>query len=209
MTRNDYYAQYTVTLQELIEREKVEVFNFDYTSNYKEDLERRFINKYYFREIAYETYSMWHFKFKERWVNRINHYNTLFEKYKDIDPLLDYQEVREYVSKEIALNNEGSKGSMSGKGTGTSKDVQRDTPITAYDNNDYVSFVGSTENSNNSEQSSEVEVSKDSNKDITDTETKTIMNENVLKRLNAFVKDYVDIQERFINEFVDLFMLIY
>lgn len=209
MLRNDYYSEYTISLQELIESQEINIFDFHYESEFKEELERRFIERYYFREIGYETYSMWHYKFKERWVNRINHYSKLFEQYKDIDPLLDYKEVRTYVENELSKGSENSVGSMSGTGSTTGKDTQRDTPITAYEDSDYVSFVADNSSESESSQSSDVTSVKDNDKNVEVEETKTILNEGQLKRLNEFVDKFKDLQERFINEFVDLFMLIY
>lgn len=211
------FANYTITLQELDEQGAV-IFDFDYdTVIPKEELERRFLNKYYFREIGYETFTMWKFKFKEQWVNRLKHYNVLFDKYKDIDPLTDFKRVKEYLEHELRDEDEKSTGSSTGTGSNTSNTVskqrQKDTPITAYDDSDYVSFIADDNSDSTSDSesttSSEADILKNVNKNIEGSETETIMSENELKRLNEFVNTYIDLVDRFISEFHNLFMGIY
>lgn len=205
----DYYAKYTMTLQELIEVEEVDIFNFPYTSQHKEELEKRFIERYYFREIGYETYSMWHFKLKEKWLRMINHYEKLFENYKDIDPLLDYNEVRNYIENELNNTKEDITGNMTGTASGTSTQKQKDTPISSFDDSDFVSFIGEDKNDNTTTQESIANSLKDVDRNLKGSENKKIMTENQLKRLNEYINKYIDILDRFIGEFNNLFMGIF
>lgn len=218
MDYNNYeFANYTITIKDLIEN-GANIFNFGYAVNVdSKELERRFINKYYFREIGYETYSMWHFKFKEQWINRIKHYNLIFDKYKDIDPLLDYKEVTEYISNELSKNKENTKGTSDNQSTGDtdskSNQKQKDTPITAYDDSDFVSFIADDTNKTistaSATSSSEVDMLRDIVKDMNSNSVKTIMSDSQLKRLNDYVNGYMDVMERFVSEFNNLFMNIY
>lgn len=203
---NNYHANYTVSIQELIESEEKNIFNFPYDSLHKEELEKRFIDKYYFKEIGYETYTMWHYKFKERWLRRIKHYQSLFAKYVDIDPLLDYNEVREYLEDELNNTKEDIVGSNTGSASGTSEVKQKDTPITAYDDSDYISFKGNDSSESTSENSSTANSLKDIIRNMNGKESKKIMTANQLVRLNEYVNGYMDILDRFLNEFIDLFI---
>lgn len=217
MLNNYNYANYTISLKELVEN-GADIFNFEYTTNEsKEELERRFLNKYWFKEIGYETYSMWHFKFKEQWLNRLKHYNQLFDNYKDIDPLLDYERITNYIGNELSKNKEDTKGESTGvgssTGSATNKQVQKDTPIGRYDESDYVSYVGDDKSDNTSSTESEsktiTELLKDLQRDMTHEETEKIMTGSMLKRLNHYINNYVDLIERFLNEFNNLFMRIF
>lgn len=209
-----YYSEYTITLQELIEKEGVDIFDFDEDVNIPdsvnyEELKSRFINKYYMREIGFETYSMWKFKFKEMWKNRISFYGQIFDKYRNIDPRLDYSRtLEELLDKDIDFK-EDSKAKIIGVAKGNSVSLERNTPLTAYDESDYISFKGNGETDSNTNQDSEADTGRKTKENNVRKTTIKDLTQNELEALNKYVNGLIDIVERFLNEFIVLFMRIY
>lgn len=72
-------AKYTMELNEVINLTNIFDFKYEiYAPDKKQDLETKFINHYYFREIGVETIGRFKFKLKERWLLIIEKYNKLW-----------------------------------------------------------------------------------------------------------------------------------
>ena len=88
------YAKYTMTLDELINEQGVELFDFTYSlpdfvdKNFLEEL---FVRKYFFREIGSETINRWKIQLENHWKQLCYTYSDLFEifekKYLENDVL--------------------------------------------------------------------------------------------------------------------------
>ena len=148
-------ARYTIDVYTLLKDNNFKVFNFDYDfytddPNIKQAFETKFIDRYMFHEIGFET----PFRFKHYLKERLNsiapYYKQLYEtelKSKDIEFLLN-KDLKETFIREIELE----------------KNATNDTTMSTT--NDTTS--SSTENSNNSLTSNTIE-----NNDITGNETKS------------------------------------
>ena len=94
-------AQYTVELRELIEN-GVDIFSFNYPiydENHREELEKKIINHYYFREIGFET------------VGRFKHYlsmtmNEIMPKYNRIYKAYAEKEIEIFANMKTDANEE-------------------------------------------------------------------------------------------------------
>lgn len=148
-------ARYTIDVYTLLKDNNFKVFNFDYDfytddPNIKQTFETKFIDRYMFNEIGFETVSRFKHYLKERLNSIAPYYKQLYEtelKSKDIEFLLN-KDLKETFIREIELE----------------KNATNDTTMSTT--NDTTS--SSTENSNNSLTSNTIE-----NNDITGNETKS------------------------------------
>lgn len=148
-------ARYTIDVYTLLKDNNFKVFNFDYDfytddPNIKQAFETKFIDRYMFNEIGFETVARFKHYLKERLNSIAPYYKQLYEtelKSKDIEFLLN-KDLKETFIREIELE----------------KNATNDTTMSTT--NDTTS--SSTENSNNSLTSNTIE-----NNDITGNETKS------------------------------------
>ncbi len=121
---------YTVTLQEIIEEYEIDIFNFEYELSSvldKTELEQAFIDKFYLRDIAHETVSIWLFRFKILWNRRIKFYNEIFEKFYEhtFEPLVTKKvtetETIEKGGSELTTKDETEDVTTSGSETETTE----------------------------------------------------------------------------------------
>ena len=148
-------ARYTIDVYTLLKDNKFKVFNFDYDfytddPNIKQAFETKFIDRYMFNEIGFETVSRFKHYLKERLNSIAPYYKQLYEtelKSKDIEFLLN-KDLKETFIREIELE----------------KNATNDTTMTTT--NDTTS--SSNESSNNSLTSNSIE-----NNDTTGNETKS------------------------------------
>lgn len=110
--------------ENVIETARLKIFNFDYEmydTAHKPEFERKFLNRYYFREIAYETYGQWHFKLRELLRRVMPQFNEL---YKTVD--FEYNPINDV---DVTYRHETVRDdARNRKGNGTTKtDVTRDT----------------------------------------------------------------------------------
>ena len=148
-------ARYTIDVYTLLKDNNFKVFNFDYDfytddPNIKQAFETKFIDRYMFNEIGFETVSRFKHYLKERLNSIAPYYKQLYEtelKSKDIEFLLN-KDLKETFIREIELE----------------KNATNDTTMTTT--NDTTS--SSNESSNNSLTSNSIE-----NNDTTGNETKS------------------------------------
>ena len=148
-------ARYTIDVYTLLKDNNFKVFNFDYDfytddPNIKQAFETKFIDRYMFHEIGFETVSRFKHYLKERLNSIAPYYKQLYEtelKSKDIEFLLN-KDLKETFIREIEVE----------------KNATNDTTIS--NTNDTTST--STENTNNSLTSNTIE-----NNDTTGNETKS------------------------------------
>lgn len=206
-------ANYTMTIQEMIEDENIDLFDFDYELSpllQKEYLEKRFINKYYFREICYETVSMWKFKFEEEWKNKLRVYNKIFnleKELKDINPLTDFTEDEIETIKRVVVSDEDFSSVGSSTMRGDEKLTTKDTPLSEYDTSNYVSGIST----NKTEQDAQTDIRniKSGGEDEDVERIKTIIQKGSFEKIQKYISSLKDYVEEFISSFSDMFMGIY
>ena len=206
-------ANYTMTIQEMIEEEGIDLFDFEYELTPvvdKEYLEKRFINKYYFREICYETISMWKFRFEDEWKNKLRRYNKIFElehELKDIDPLTDFTEDEIETIKRIVANDEDFSSVGTSSMTGNEKLTTKDTPLSAYDESSYVSGIST--NKTEQEALTDIRNVKSGKEDEDVERIKTLTQKGSYEKIQKYISTLKDYIEDFISSFSDMFMGIY
>lgn len=131
-------AKYTAELRTIINNE-YEIFDFDYTRTAEskaiisdEDLEKGFIEHFYFREVGFETLERFKVRLKNLWLESIGNFDKLLVAY----------------DKPINVK------SNSGLET---KSVFEDTPLDKLGNNDYATNI-TTSNSSGYTGLSEIEL---------------------------------------------------
>ena len=106
-------AKYTIDVYTLLKDNKFKVFNFDYdfytdNSNIKQAFETKFIDRYMFHEIGFETVARFKHYLKERLNSLAPYYKQLYEtelKSKNIQFLLNKDLTETF---ERVIENEGS-----------------------------------------------------------------------------------------------------
>lgn len=121
-------AQYTMTLQEIIENE-VDIFDFDYpfySETYRKKFQEHFIEYFYFDEIGQETVA----RFKQRLKVKFNlimpYWNKIFIADALEQRILDNYDVTETYSRDIVNNTNATN-------TNENKNLASDTPVTKVD----------------------------------------------------------------------------
>ena len=89
-------AKYTATIKTLLDA-GIELFDFDYTlssSRTKQAIEQQFKDHYYLKEIGAETVERFKHYLKVRWLEALETYNALWDKYDihAICPTTEYNE---------------------------------------------------------------------------------------------------------------------
>ena len=196
-------ARYTIDVYTLLKDNNFKVFNFDYDfytddPNIKQAFETKFIDRYMFNEIGFETVSRFKHYLKERLNSIAPYYKQLYEtelKSKDIEFLLN-KDLKETFIREIELeknatnyttmsttndttssSNENSNNNVttslneSDKNNTTSSSTETINNNTTSSSNETINnntTSSSNENSNNSLTSNTIE-----NNDTTGNETKS------------------------------------
>lgn len=134
------YSENPVNLNDLIDKAKVHIFDFDYSikAEAKTDFETMFIRHFLNRRIGYETYSMWKNYLITKLYEIIPKYNLMLNALDDWDIFLAEKEVREQLTNTSSIahtdtesvSNQGSTGSNQNANVSSDKVDQRfsDTP---------------------------------------------------------------------------------
>ena len=107
-------ARVTMELRKVLEIEEFNLFDFEYEISdlsWKEDLERDFVDTFYFNEIGMETIDRWKHYVKRKFQHIMPYYNKLYmSTLMELDPLLTHKRTETYT------------GENTGSGTGTTSD---------------------------------------------------------------------------------------
>ena len=128
-------SQYTLEIRELIEND-VEIFDFEYPlfdPLYKEGLEKKIIDHYFFREIGCETAGRFIFNLRVKMNEIMPIYNKMYEVLNLTQRVLDNYDVTEtYTSADTHLFSDTPQGriaitdSTGGASTGFVTDITED-----------------------------------------------------------------------------------
>jgi hypothetical protein len=184
-------GRFTMTIDDIINN-GFNIFDFDYEIKQhndkptKEDLEGHFIRRYRFREICYETYDMWHEKFKDEWCYKLTKYNHIWGKFMSEDGFNILDSQKESSERENVYE---------GKQKGSSKTISKATPIDSDDDStEFASGLSKADTDSDSESSS---AGKYNN-------VKTLKTE--LEMFNDFLSKYKDPIDAFTDEFDNMFL---
>lgn len=206
-----------------------------FDENYRQKLNQKIINHYYFREIGFETVGLFRFYLKQTLNEIMPYYNQLYESaLLEIDPLntINFTETltrtkigngTKNFNEDTAVNSNGNSNSNSTKNTNF-KDVESDTPqgmlsIGNIDGELYASYarISKNEDTTNStahqettdtqKRKNDEKINREDNENYTRTEKGNRESQSEL--LMKYRETFLNIDMQVINELNDLFMGLY
>ena len=206
-----------------------------FDENYREELNQKIVNHYYFREIGFETVRLFRFYLKQTMNEIMPYYNQLYESALiEIDPLntIDFTETltrtkigndTKNFNEDTTVNSNGDSNSNSTKNTNF-KDVESDTPqgmlsIGNIEGELYASYarISKNEDTTNStahqettdtqKRKNDEKINREDNENYTRTEKGNRESQSEL--LMKYRQTFLNIDMQVINELNDLFMGLY
>lgn len=206
-----------------------------FDENYRQKLNQKIINHYYFREIGFETVGLFRFYLKQTLNEIMPYYNQLYESaLLEIDPLntINFTETltrtkigndTKNFNEDTTVNSNGNSNSNSTKNTNF-KDVESDTPqgmlsIGNIDGELYASYarISKNEDTTNStahqettdtqKRKNDEKINREDNENYTRTEKGNRESQSEL--LMKYRETFLNIDMQVINELNDLFMGLY
>lgn len=206
-----------------------------FDENYRQKLNQKIINHYYFREIGFETVGLFRFYLKQTMNEIMPYYNQLYESaLLEIDPLntINFTETltrtkigndTKNFNEDTTVNSNGDSNSNSTKNTNF-KDVESDTPqgmlsIGNIEGELYASYarISKNEDSTNStahqettdtqKRKNDEKINREDNENYTRTEKGNRESQSEL--LMKYRETFLNIDMQVINELNDLFMGLY
>lgn len=206
-----------------------------FDENYRQKLNQKIINHYYFREIGFETVGLFRFYLKQTMNEIMPYYNQLYESaLLEIDPLntINFTETltrtkigndTKNFNEDTTVNSNGDSNSNSTKNTNF-KDVESDTPqgmlsIGNIDGELYASYarISKNEDTTNStahqettdtqKRKNDEKINREDNENYTRTEKGNRESQSEL--LMKYRETFLNIDMQVINELNDLFMGLY
>lgn len=206
-----------------------------FDENYRQKLNQKIINHYYFREIGFETVGLFRFYLKQTMNEIMPYYNQLYESaLLEIDPLntINFTETltrtkigndTKNFNEDTTVNSNGNSNSNSTKSTNF-KDVESDTPqgmlsIGNIEGELYASYarISKNEDTTNStahqettdtqKRKNDEKINREDNENYTRTEKGNRESQSEL--LMKYRQTFLNIDMQVINELNDLFMGIY
>lgn len=206
-----------------------------FDENYRQKLNQKIINHYYFREIGFETVGLFRFYLKQTMNEIMPYYNQLYESaLLEIDPLntINFTETltrtkigndTKNFNEDTTVNSNGDSNSNSTKSTNF-KDVESDTPqgmlsIGNIEGELYASYarISKNEDTTNStahqettdtqKRKNDEKINREDNENYTRTEKGNRESQSEL--LMKYRETFLNIDMQVINELNDLFMGIY
>lgn len=206
-----------------------------FDENYRQKLNQKIINHYYFREIGFETVGLFRFYLKQTMNEIMPYYNQLYESaLLEIDPLntINFTETltrtkigndTKNFNEDTTVNSNGDSNSNSTKNTNF-KDVESDTPqgmlsIGNVEGELYASYarISRNEDTTNStahqettdiqKRKNDEKINREDNENYTRTEKGNRESQSEL--LMKYRQTFLNIDMQVINELNDLFMGLY
>lgn len=206
-----------------------------FDENYRQKLNQKIINHYYFREIGFETVGLFRFYLKQTMNEIMPYYNQLYESaLLEIDPLntINFTETltrtkigndTKNFNEDTTVNSNGDSNSNSTKNTNF-KDVESDTPqgmlsIGNIEGELYASYarISKNEDTTNStahqettdtqKRKNDEKINREDNENYTRTEKGNRESQSEL--LMKYRQTFLNIDMQIINELNDLFMGLY
>lgn len=206
-----------------------------FDENYRQKLNQKIINHYYFREIGFETVGLFRFYLKQTMNEIMPYYNQLYESaLLEIDPLntINFTETltrtkigndTKNFNEDTTVNSNGDSNSNSTKNTNF-KDVESDTPqgmlsIGNIEGELYASYarISKNEDTTNStahqettdtqKRKNDEKINREDKENYTRTEKGNRESQSEL--LMKYRQTFLNIDMQVINELNDLFMGLY
>lgn len=206
-------SKYTITIKDIVNSynilddfkpidEKLDIarsaiFDFNYPvidEATKKRIEIAILKHYYYREIAFETIGMFKIKLNDRLNLIMNRYNALYEK-QDLS-LSPY--INSYL-KESGNSNNASLNNVNNEDWQTTSDTPRGI-LTDLKEGKYSSLAVYTENKDNTSNSSESTYNR---------QVDSLTGLTYAEAFRNYFDNIISIDEELVNEFSDLFMVIW
>ena len=202
-------ARYTIDLYTLLQDDNFKLFDFDYefySDEAKEDFEQKFINRYMFDEIGFETVMRFKHYLKEK-LNRIApYYKQLYEtELRCMKDDIDFMLNKDLREKETIKGTNSSNSKTNATSNSTSKESSLENGNATLDLNDSITNIsnsigsGITNNDVTGENDQIRELLSQGNIGITSS----------AELLKQWRQVLINIDEMIIEECRDLFMMIY
>ena len=190
---NSYYSGSSLQIDDKLDEVRENIFDFNYPvidNETKKRIEIAILKHYYYREIAFETVGMFKIKLNDRLNLIMSRYNALYKK-QDLS-------LSPYINS--YLKETGSSGNSSNNST-ENWQTTSDTPsgiLTALKEGKYSSMAVYTDNkdTNNS--------SNNYNRDV-----ESLNGLTYAEAFRNYYDNIISIDEELVNEFSDLFMVIW
>lgn len=190
---NSYYSGTSLKIDDKLDEVRENIFDFNYPvidNETKKRIEIAILKHYYYREIAFETIGMFKIKLNDRLNLIMSRYNALYQK-QDLS-------LSPYINS--YLKETGSSGNSSNNST-ENWQTTSDTPrgiLTELKEGKYSSMAVYTDNkdTNNS--------SNNYNRDV-----ESLNGLTYAEAFRNYYDNIISIDEELVNEFSDLFMVIW
>jgi hypothetical protein len=201
-------AKYSTQIRTIIET-GYKIFDFDYPifdEKYRSVLEKKILDRYFFREIGFETVAQFKHFLRTRMNEIMPYYNQHYVAnniFKTYDP---YKNKDFFIEDERNTTGNNSNNS-SGSSTNTEKTVFNDTPTSKLGTEDYATNItdSNDQNNNTGESSGEFE--------NTETYISHLHGHDGMKYPSDILRDlrntFNNIDVEIIEELSDLFMNVY
>lgn len=190
---NSYYDGSSLQIDDKLDEVRENIFDFDYPvtdDTTKKRIEIAILKHYYYREIAFETVGMFKIKLNDRLNLIMSRYNALYEK-QDLS-------LSPYINSYLKENG-GSSNSTNNKNENwqTTSDTPRGI-LTELKEGKYSSMAVYTENNDNNYSGNSYNRNVESLNGLTYAEA-----------FRNYYDNIISIDEELVNEFSDLFMVIW
>lgn len=190
---NDYYEGTSTRIDDKLEDTREFIFDFNYPvldEATKKRIEIAILKHYYYREIAFETIGEFKIKLNDRLNLIMGRYNSLYQK-QDLS-LSPY--INSYLKE---VGNNSSKSDVNNENWQTTSDTPRGI-LTDLKEGRYSSLATYTTNTDGTENSGNYERQVDSLSGMTYAEA-----------FRNYFDNIISLDEELVNEFSDLFMVIW
>lgn len=190
---NSYYEGTSMSIDDKLNDTREFIFDFDYPvidEATKKRIEVAILKHYYYREIAFETIGEFKIKLNDRLNLIMGRYNSLYQK-QDLS-LSPY--INSYLKE---IGNNSSTSDVNNENWQTTSDTPRGI-LTDLKEGKYSSLATYTTNTDGTENSGEYERQVDSLSGMTYAEA-----------FRNYYDNIISLDEELVNEFSDLFMVIW
>lgn len=209
---------YTIQLRNLVEN-GYPLFDFDYPifdNDYRKVLEKKIVDRYYFREIGFETPGQFKHFLRTRLNEIMPYYNQLYKSEnimnkEGFNPLynLDTTETQKRSIKSDSLSNQDEKGNSVSEGKG--KNVFQDTPQSKLGDLNYATNI--TDDTNNQSASSNATTKATGQSNTFEEYENRVLGSGGLRYpadiIMEWRKSFLNIDTEILDNLNDLFMGVY
>jgi len=147
---------YTIQIRSLVEND-YNLFDFDYPifdENYRSVLEKKIIDRYFFREIGFETAGQFKHFLRTRLNEIMPYYNQLYKSEtfmnkEGFNPLYNLDTTETQTRKVVTDSESQTKDTVDNNVSSKAKNIYQDTPSSKLGNIDYATNITDDTNSQN------------------------------------------------------------